>query len=373
MTNAPSDTARPQPRPGVLDAPVYVPGAHKTGDDSVPPAILSANENPTGCSPAAVEAAREAAGTLNRYPEGGSVDLRAAIAEVHGLPAPQLVCGAGSDELITLLLRAYAGPGDEVLYSAHGFLMYAITARTVGAEPVAAPESDLTTDVDALLARVSEATRVVFVANPNNPTGSWIPAAEMARLRAGLPDHVLLVVDSAYAEYCDDPAYSDGRELVAACVDGAENTVMTRTFSKIYGLAALRLGWAYAPPSVVDVLNRLRSPFNINAVAQAAGVAAVRDQAFVERSRRENAEQRQRLTQGLAQLGLETPPSVCNFVLAGFEAPETAQAANDFLQARGVLVRVMGAYGLPRHLRITVGTPDEVTRCLEALADFRSG
>ncbi|MBP5856482.1 histidinol-phosphate transaminase [Marivibrio halodurans] len=356
-------TGAPMPRPGVMDAPLYVPGTHKAGDD---PAILSANENPLGCSPAAVEAFRAAAPHLNRYPEGGSVELRQAIGAVHGLDPAHIVCGAGSDELITLLIRAYAGPGDEVLYSRHGFLMYPITARTVGAVPVAAPESNLATDVDQMLAHVTERTRIVFVANPNNPTGSWVPARDLERLRAGLPEHVLLVLDSAYAEYVEADGYDDGRRLVEA----GRNTVMTRTFSKIYGLAALRLGWCYAPANVVDVLNRLRSPFNINAAAQAAGLAAVRDQDFVKRSIAENAAQRLRLTQSLQQLGLDVPPSVCNFVLAGFADEETATAANAYLLSRGVIVRVMAAYGLPRYLRVTVGTSEEVTRLLDGIADF---
>ena len=357
----------PIPRPGVLDAPLYVPGTHKAGDDpSVPPAILSANENPLGCSAAAIEAYRAAGETLHRYPDGGSIELRHAIGEVHGLDPERIVCGAGSDELITLLIRAYAGPGDEVLHSRHGFLMYSITARTVGADPVAAPETNLATDVDQMLAHVSARTKMVFIANPNNPTGTWIPRAELERLRDGLPAHVLLVIDSAYAEYVEADGYDDGRALV----DAGENVVMTRTFSKIYGLAALRLGWAYAPAGVLDALGRLRSPFNVSSAAQAAGVAAVRDRAFIERSVRENAEQRLRLTQSLQQLGLEVPPSVCNFVLAGFADEAAASAANRFLLGRGVITRVMGAYGLPRYLRITVGTGEEVTRCLDALADF---
>ncbi|MCR9221720.1 MAG: histidinol-phosphate transaminase [Alphaproteobacteria bacterium] len=368
MSASPSEPAptRPVPRPGVMDAPLYVPGTHKAGDDAVPPAILSANENPIGCSPKAVEAYRAAADQLNRYPEGGSVDLRAAIGETTGLDPERIVCGAGSDELITLLVRAYAGPGDEVLHSRHGFLMYAISAQTVGATPVAAPEPDLRTDADQLLAHVTPKTKIVFVANPNNPTGSWSPESELLRLRAGLPAHVLLVLDSAYAEYVREPGYGDGRALV----DAGENVVMLRTFSKIYGLAALRLGWAYAPASILEALNRLRSPFNVNAAAQAAGVAAVRDQDFVERAVADNAEQLRRMTQSLTQLGLEVPPSVCNFTLAGFKDAETAQAANRFLLARGVIPRMVAAYGLPRYLRISIGTKEEVTRCLDALADF---
>lgn len=363
-----SDAPKPSPlklRPGIADAPIYVPGAHGSEDDTIPPAVLSANENPLGPSPHAVEAYRESA-ALHRYPDGGAVALRDALGARFALDPARIVCGAGSDELITMLIRCYVGEGDEVLQSRHGFLMYGISARTVGATPVLAPEADLHADVDALLAAVTERTRICFVANPNNPTGTFISGAELRRLREGLRPDILLAVDAAYSEYVDAPGYSDGRELV----DEFDNVVMLRTFSKIFGLAAVRLGWCYAPSAVVDALNRVRSPFNVSAPAQAAGVAALADTAHIEESVRQNAEQRKRLTGALAQLGLTVPPSVGNFVLARFGDADRAKAANAHLADRGVIVRSVAAYGLEDSLRITVGTADENDRLLAALTDF---
>ena len=262
----------PEPQPGIMGIQAYVGGGHEMpGVDRV--VILSANETPLGPSAKAVSAYRQLADNLHRYPEGGSIDLRRAIAGRFGCDADRIVCGNGSDELIALLVRAYAGQGDEVLYSRHGFLMYPIATRSVGAIPVAAPEANYTVDVDAMLSKVSDKTRITFVANPNNPTGSYISTDEMRRLRVGLPDDVLLVIDSAYAEYVSRNDYSTGAELV----EEFDNIVMTRTFSKIFGLAALRLGWAYCPPAVADVLNRIRGPFNVTAAAQAAGIAALAD------------------------------------------------------------------------------------------------
>ena len=256
----------PTPRPGIMDIKPYVPG--KSGDDDGRPVIkLSSNESALGPSPRAVEAAKRAAETMVRYPDGAATVLREAIGRRWGLDPARIVCGCGSDELLEMLLRAYAGPGDEVLYSQYGFAVYPIATMAAGATPVTAPERDYRTDVDAMLAAVTERTRVVFLANPNNPTGSYIPAAEMQRLRAGLPDHVLLVVDSAYAEFVDRDDYSAGAELV----DAGDNTVMTRTFSKIYALAGLRIGWLYGPPAIVDVLNRIRAPFNVCSVAHGRG------------------------------------------------------------------------------------------------------
>lgn len=359
-----AENSGPRPRPGVLDIPAYIPGSHAT-DSAEPPVILSANENPLGASPDAIAACR-ADGTPHRYPDGDAAALRQAIGEVHDMDPARIVCGAGSDELITLLCRAYAGPGDEVLYSAHGFLMYGITARAVGATPVAAPEQDLCADVDALLAHVNPATRLLFLANPNNPTGSYLNREAINRLQAGLPGHVLLVIDAAYSEYVDRVDYTDGREFVDSCA----NVVMLRTFSKIHGLAALRLGWAYAPAPTVAVINRLRSPFNVSAMAQTAGIAAMRDRQWVARSREHNATQRARLSSGLQQLGLATPASEGNFLLAGFGDKARASGAETFLRARGVLPRAIGAYGLPDYLRITVGTEQEVGRCLDVLRLF---
>ncbi len=355
----------PTPRPGILDIPLYVPGTHAAGGD-IEPAILSANENPLGASGEAVDAVRKSAESLHRYPEGGSIELRRAIAGEIGCAPENLICGSGSDEIISMLIRAYAGPGDEVLQSRHGFLMYAISAKTVGATPVFAPETNLTTDVDNMLAHVTDRTRLVFVANPNNPTGSYISGAELARLHAGLPEDVILVIDAAYSEYVEDPDYSDGQELVAA----HENVVMTRTFSKIFGLAALRLGWAYAPSSIIDVVNRVRGPFNVGAPAQAAGLAAWADKAHIAESRRHNKEQIARVSGALDQLGITVPSSVGNFILAGFGSSEKAEAALDYLMAQGVIPRSVAGYGLPEYLRITIGTVEENSRLISALTDF---
>jgi len=362
-----SSGLKPVPRPGVMDAPIYVPGTHidESGGDV---AILSANENPAGASPMAVDAAGEAAKGLHRYPDGGSVALRQALGELHGLDPDRIICGAGSDELITFLIRAYAGPGDEVLYSQHGFAMYKITALTVGATPVAAPETDLRTDVNAILSMVSPATKLVFIANPNNPTGSYLSRDEVAKLARDLPGNVILVLDAAYAEYVSRNDYGAGEDLV----DQYPNVVMLRTFSKIYGLASLRLGWGYGQPDVIGAMNRLRSPFNVNVPAQLAGLAAVRDQAFVEKSRTDNERWLGWMTAQLTELGLHVPPSVGNFVLAGFADEETANRASAFLEGRGIVPRKVGGYGLPTYLRITVGLERECRMLVDGLKAFLS-
>lgn len=353
-------------RPGILDVAPYVggevaaPGANRL-------VRLASNENPLGASPRAQAAYQALSGELHRYPDGGAQRLRDAIARSEGLDPERIVCGAGSDELIALLVRAYAGPGEEVLYSAHGFLMYPIAAKTAGALAVAAPERGLRADVDALIERAGPLTRLLFLANPNNPTGSYLSVAEIERLRAGLPDHVLLVLDAAYAEYVEAADYAAG----AALVEAYDNVVMTRTFSKIHGLAALRLGWAYCPPAVADVLNRVRGPFNVSEAAQAAGTAALEDRDHVAHSRAHNARWRDWLTARLSELGLRPHPSVGNFLLLGFlEGPQGASDAAAHLKAEGILVRAMGGYGLPDCLRITIGTEAETRAVAEALAAY---
>jgi len=351
-----------QARPGIMEIAPYV-GGESAIDGLEQVVRLASNENALGASPKALEAYRAQAASLNRYPDGGALALRQAIAETLGLEAERIVCGAGSDELIALLTRAYAGPGDEVLYSRHGFLMYPISAKGVGASPVAAPERDLTADVDALLAAVTERTRILFLANPNNPTGSYLPAAEVARLHAGLPDSVLLVIDAAYAEYVDAEDYTDGSDLVEA----HDNVVMTRTFSKIHGLTALRLGWVYCPPGVADVLNRLRGPFNVSAPALAAGVAAIRDRDYLVACREQNRKLRTSFVEGLKRLNLRAAPSQGNFVLVRFG---DAAGAAEHLKSHGILVRRMDSYGLAQHLRITIGSEAEMARVLEALAGY---
>jgi histidinol-phosphate aminotransferase len=360
----------PAPRSGILDIAPYVGGeAQIAGVER--PIRLASNESALGPSAAAIAAYRALAGDLHRYPDGNSEALREAIGQRHGLDPARLVCGAGSDELIALLLRCYAGPGDEVLHSRHGFLIYPIAARAVGAIPVAAPEPELTTHVDALIERVTPRTRAVFIANPNNPTGTYIGAAELSRLHAALPPWVLLVIDAAYAEFVNRNDYEAG----AALVDRADNVVMLRTFSKIYALAALRLGWAYCPPEVAAVLNRVRGPFNVSAPALAAGVAALADIAAIERARAHNDAWLPRFSDRLGALGLALTPSVANFVLPRFpETPaKSADAAFDYLRSRGILTRKMKAYGLPQHLRITIGTRAEMERVAAVLGEFMAG
>jgi histidinol-phosphate aminotransferase len=352
----------PQPRPGILEIAAYVGGESKI--DGVSRVIkLASNESALGPSPKAMAAYRALADELHRYPEGGSTELRAALGQRYGLDPARIVCGAGSDELIGLLVRGYVGVGDEVVYSRHGFLMYPIAAKSVGATPIAAPEKDLTADVDALLAAVTPRTRMVFLANPNNPTGTYMKADELRRLQAGLPASVLLVIDAAYAEFVVRNDYSDGAELVEA----HDNVVMMRTFSKIYALAALRLGWAYCPPAVADVLNRIRGPFNVGAAAQAAGVAALKDQAAFDAARTHNDVWRPWLAEQLTALGLSVTPSVANFLLVHFA---DAEAASDYLMKRGIITRKMAAYGLPKCLRITVGTEDECRAVVDTLTAF---
>jgi histidinol-phosphate aminotransferase len=355
------------PRPGLMDITPYV------GGESAIPGVdriikLASNEGALGPSPKGEAAYREASRQLHRYPDGGSTAVRVGLEKLYGLNADQIVCGAGSDELIGLLCRAYAGPGDEVLYSEHGFLMYAIATKTVGATPVTAPETDLTADVDALLSKVTDKTRILFIANPNNPTGTYISASEMQRLRQGLRDDILLVIDAAYAEFMLADDYSAGIDLV----DAGDNTVMTRTFSKIYGLGGIRLGWAYCPPSVADVLHRARNPFNVTLPAQAAGAAALEDQDFVQRTRDHNAKWLPWTIEEVRKLGLDAPPSIGNFFLARFpdEPGRNAEAADAFLRSRGIIVRRMGAYGLPDSLRVTIGLEDEMRAFINTLAEF---
>ncbi len=357
----------PTPRPGILEVAPYVGGeAAIPGRNRV--IRLASNENPLGPSPRAMAAYASLEKELHRYPDGGARALREAIAGAEELDPARIVCGAGSDELIALLVRGYAGPGDEVLHSEHGFLMYSISAKAAGAEPVAAAERDLTADVDALLERAGEKTRLVFLANPNNPTGSYLTEAELRSLRAGLPGEALLVIDAAYAEYATQDDYCSAMDLVAEFDD----LVVIRTFSKIHGLAALRLGWAYCPPAVADVLNRLRGPFNVSQAAQAAGIAAVKDRQHVERSRAHNARWLAWTLERLAAAGFDPRPSAGNFLLVRFaeEPGRSAEAALADLKKHGILVRALGGYGLPDCLRITIGTESDTRAVVGALEDF---
>ena len=357
-------------RPGILDIAAYVPGDHSLPGEG-PVYRMASNESALGPSPKAIEAYRGLAGELHRYPDGASKALRAALGRTYDIEPEQIVCGAGSDDVLQLLVRAYAGPGDEVLYTQHGFLVYPIAAKAVGATPVAAPETDLRTDVDALLKTVTSKTRICFVANPNNPTGSYVSGAALKRLRAGLPSNVLLVIDAAYAEYVDLPDYGSGLDMVKA----HDNVVMTRTFSKIFGLAALRLGWAYCPPAVADVLNRIRGPFNVPAPAQAAGVAALADREHLNKAKTHNDYWLPWFAQQMRGLGLYPCPSVANFVLVKFpnDPKLNAEAALTFLNARRILPRRVAAYGLPDCLRVTIAEEAAVKACAEALEAFVKG
>jgi histidinol-phosphate aminotransferase len=369
MTYADDMTSQslPTPRPGAMAIEAYVPGKSKA-PTGVKLHKLSSNETPLGPSPKAIEAFREAAGSLEIYPDGTSRVLREAIARAHGLDPERIVCGAGSDELLSLLASAYVSEGDQGLFTEHGFLVYRIAILAAGGTPVVAPETNLTADVDALLARVTDKTRIVYLANPNNPTGTYLPFDEVKRLHAGLPKSTLLVLDAAYSEYVRTNDYAAGIELVS----GSENVVMTRTFSKVFGLASLRIGWLYGPTGVVDALNRIRGPFNVSGPAIAAGAAAIADRAHLYAAVSHNAEWVVRLTDGVRALGLEVAPSVANFILIRFpHTPgRTAAEADAFLTARGLVLRAVGAYGLPDCLRLSIGSAEANEAVLAALAEF---
>jgi histidinol-phosphate aminotransferase len=361
--------ARPEPRPGVMQIEAYVPG--KSAAAGVAKIYkLSSNETPLGPSPKAVEAVR-AFDHLELYPDGSATRLREAIAAKYGLDPSRIVCGAGSDELLSLITHTYVGPGDEGLYSEHGFLVYKIAILAAGGTPVVAPEKDYHADVDAILARVTPKTKIVFLANPNNPTGTYLPFSEVKRLHAGLPPHVVLVLDAAYAEYVRRNDYESGLELVAT----SENVVMARTFSKIYGLANLRLGWMVGPAHIIDAVNRIRGPFNINGPAMAAGIAAIQDDAHVGRAIAHNEQWLAWLTKEIEALGLKVTPSVGNFLLIHFpqEAGKTAKEADAYLSSRGLILRRIDAYGLPDALRLTVGDEEANRLVVETLRDFLSG
>ncbi len=353
----------PIPRPGILEIEAYQGGKSK---DTSFEGKMSSNESALGTSPKAREAFGDAAAILHRYPDGGSSELREAIAAHHGIEADRVVCGFGSDDLLQLMCRGYAGPGDEVLYTEHGFLVYPIAAQAVGATAAAAPDDGYIASVDSLLDSVTDKTKLVFLANPNNPTGTYLNGEELLRLHAGLPEDIALVIDGAYAEYVDEADYDTGLELARH----APNVLMTRTFSKIYGLAALRLGWAYGPDSIIGVLNRLRGPFNVSLPAQAAGVAALEDQDFVDQVRTHTSQWREWLRQRIRGMGLSVVRGSANFLLINMGTPQQAAAADAFLQQQGWFLRRMESYGFPEHLRLTVGTEDENRGVTDALVEF---
>jgi histidinol-phosphate aminotransferase len=360
--------SRPVPNPGILDIAPYTPGKSPKAEAGRKVFKLSANETPFGPSPKAIDAYKNAAAHLEDYPEGTSRILREAIGRAFGLDPDRIICGAGSDEILNLLAHAYLSRGDEAISTAHGFLVYPIATMASGAVSVVAPETEFTADVDAILKLVTPRTKLVWLANPNNPTGTYLPFDEVKRLRAGLPENVLLVLDAAYADYVSRNDYEMGIELVAT----SENTVMTHTFSKIHGLAALRVGWMFAPAHIVDTVNRIRGPFNVSTPAMLAAVAAIEDSAHQQMSKAHTEKWRGLLTEELTKLGLKVTPSVANFVLIHFplEKGKTAADADAFLTARGLVLRALSNYRLPHALRLTIGNEEANRLVVEALRDF---
>ena len=356
MTNA------PVPKPWIMEIAPYIPG-RSTTDDGRKVAKLSSNENPLGTSPKAREAFATAATSLERYPDASATELRDTLAAKHGLDPARIIYGNGSDEVLHLAAGAFAGPGDEVIYVNYGFSVYPIATRRVGATPVVAPDKDYATDVDAILAAVTDRTRIVFVANPNNPTGTYAPRGEIERLHAGLRADILLVIDHAYAEYIDGGDDDGGMALA----ESASNVLVTRTFSKMYGLAAERIGWGYGAPAIIEAMHRIRLPFSITIAGTAAAVAALGDTDFVSSTRDHNAQWRGWFAEEIAKLGnagLRAIPSQANFILVLFEGELTAEAA---LMEAGYIVRWLPGQGLPHGLRITIGTAEETQGVIAAL------
>ena len=362
--------SRPRPKAGILDITPYVGGKAKAAGFAHP-LKLSSNENILGCSPLALAAYEAAGSSLNRYPDGRADTLRAAVSDRFALAPDRLVSGCGSDEIFTLICQVYCEPGDNVVQGEYGVQAYKIAARAAQAEVRFAPEPGLRLDVDAVLEQVDERTRVVFVANPSNPTGTWNTREEIERLHRRLPGEVVLVLDGAYAEFVSDPAYSPGFDLARE----AENIVVTRTFSKAYGLAGLRIGWGYGPGAVIGALERVRAPFNVNGPGEAAAVAALGDQDFLDRSRALVETWRPWRAQLGGGRGLEVAPPQANCLLGRFPAApgRTAAEAEDFLASRGILVRGLKSYGLDGALRITVGREADNRAVVEALTAFLEG
>jgi len=361
-------TERPQPLPQLANVKPYVPGeAPKyTGGPSYK---LASNENPLGCSPKARAVYESLSGKLELYPEGGAGALKAAIAKRYGLDPARIVTGAGSDEIFLMIARAYLGQGDETISTEHAFAIYTIIGQQSGATCIEVPEKNFTADVDAILAAVTPKTKIVWLANPNNPTGTYLPYEDVKRLHAGLPPRVMLVLDGAYAEFVRKNDYAAGIELVSQF----ENVVMTRTFSKLHGLAGLRLGWAYAPAHIVDAIERVRMPFNTNLVVQAAGIAALEDEAFIQQSLEHNDRELARLTRELRAMGLGVMDSVGNFVVVEFADAKTATAALEYMKHRGVTLRGLAGYRMADRLRISVGTVAGNDAALAGIKDFLAG
>ena len=358
-------TQKPQPKSSVYNINAYVPGSHKgAGISEDPTIVLSANENAYGSSPHAVSAMTNAVTQVHRYQDSGATDVVAQIAQIYHLDPSCIICGNGSDELLALAISAFTEPADEVIYPQHGFLMYPISSHAVGAVPITAPEQENgTVCIDSLLAKVTPKTKMIILANPANPTGTMVSASDIKRLLDGISPYIMVILDGAYAEFVTNPSYDAGDGFVHTY----PNVLMTRTFSKIYGLAGIRVGWAYGSSHMIDILHRVRGPFNVNGVAQAGAIAALKDQDFVAHCRTQNTQQRHRLVKALTDIGVPTYESHTNFVLANFGTPERANSLFQGLKNKNILVRQMGGYGFPSCLRISIGTADEMTRLIDTL------
>ena len=351
----------PRPLSAILNVKPYVPG--RDIDDGWK---LASNENPLGCSPKAVEAIIETTQRVAVYPDGSAYELKKALSQKHNIDADKIICGAGSDEIFQFIARSYLEPGDEVIQTEHGFLMYALIAQQAGAKTIKAPETNLKADVDAILNCLTPKTKIVFLANPNNPTGSYLSWSEVSRLHSALPENVMLVIDEAYFDYVEQPDYKSGISLAnAAC-----NVLVTRTFSKAFGLASLRLGWAFGSVEIIDALNRTRGPFNLTSTAMAAGIASINDIEFLSKSIQFNNSELLRLTEALSDIGLTVYPSVGNFILVDFGTPKKSIGADTFLRKNGVSVRPMGVYGLPNCLRISIGLKEANDAVIKILTEF---
>ncbi len=353
----------PKPKNSILKISPYKAGLTKTGNNKKV-IKLSSNENPFGASPKAIQAYLNSANTLHRYPEANL--LNQVIADTYNLKSSGIVCGAGSDEIISLICQAYTNEGDDVLYSQYGFLMYPISAMAAGANPISVPETNLKTDINAIIKAVTPKTKIIFIANPNNPTGSYLTKDEINYLQKNIPAHVLLVLDGAYAEYANVPDYSDGIELV----NSSNNTIVTRTFSKIYGLASLRIGWCYASDEISDILNRVRGPFNVSGPAINAATAALEDSEFIIKAKKHNEEWKKWLSEKIASLGIKVYPTIANFILTKFENEEIAKKAHEFLMNEGIIARPVANYGLKEYIRFTIGLREDNEMVYEILQKF---
>lgn len=354
------------PNPGILSMEPYKGGNHDFFDSQM--INLASNESSIGPSPRVIKSLNDINHSLNRYPDGSTLLLREAISDRYSLDIERIACGSGSDELIDILVRSFSGVSDEVLFSQYGFLMYSIAAKRNGAIPIAAPEYNFKTDVHSILSSISDQTKIIFIANPNNPTGSYLNKIELELLCREIPKNILLVLDSAYAEFVKEDDYDSGIDYV----NNFENVVMIRTFSKLYGLASLRLGWSYSSKYISEIINKVRQPFNVNSFAQKAGIEALSDLEHEKLVFQKNIENMPILRNGIEFLGFQVMPSVANFVLVKFENPNYCSSMHDFLIRKNILVRNVAAYGLPDHLRITVGKIEEINLLLQAMQEFKN-